>query len=210
MPSPVNLSTVPSKRWTPSQRISTKRSMMIRQASGSSCSARSMEPITSAKMTVTCLRSPSVMWLSRILFARCSGMPDGDSEGATSSRPHALQYRCPPGFSVPQPAHRTAASSDAAQLPQKRASGGLGWAQTGQSIGPPDRLPHSGEPTPAAGCPLEDLREATAPGAGGRITHSGLTARSAAPRARAPSRARSRRPSPSPATRAADAAPRTP
>ena len=37
-----------------------------------------------------------------------------------------------------------------------------------------------------------------------------LTACSAAPRARAPSRARSRRPSPSPATRAADAAPRTP
>ena len=37
-----------------------------------------------------------------------------------------------------------------------------------------------------------------------------LTARSAAPRARAPSRARSRRPSPSPATRAADAGPRTP
>src|SRR5688572_19354920 len=86
----------------------------------------------------------------------------------------------------------------------------------------------------------QDLREATAPGAAARITHSGhlptsglvganlrvelsprrgpplwvswtpFTACSAPPRARAPSRARSRRPAPSPATRAANAAPRTP
>ena len=59
IPSPVNLSTVPSKRWTPSERIAKKRCMILRHSSGSSCSARSIEPFTSANSTVTCLRSAS-------------------------------------------------------------------------------------------------------------------------------------------------------
>ncbi len=36
-----------------------KRSMILCHSSGSTCSARSIEPFTSAKRTVTCLRSPS-------------------------------------------------------------------------------------------------------------------------------------------------------
>jgi hypothetical protein len=41
MPSPVNLSTVPSKRWTPSERIWKKRSMIRYHSSGSTFSPRS-------------------------------------------------------------------------------------------------------------------------------------------------------------------------
>src|SRR3954468_10119778 len=59
IPSPVNLSTVPSKRVTVSARIEKKRCMILRHSSGSSCSARSIEPLTSANRTVTCLRSAS-------------------------------------------------------------------------------------------------------------------------------------------------------
>ena len=59
IPSPVNLSTVPSKRRTPSESSAKKRCMIRRHSSGSVCSAMSIEPFTSANRTVTCLRSPS-------------------------------------------------------------------------------------------------------------------------------------------------------
>jgi NAD(P)-dependent dehydrogenase (short-subunit alcohol dehydrogenase family) len=59
IPSPVNLSTVPSKRVTAAARVEKKRCMIARHSSGSSCSARSIEPLTSANRTVTCLRSAS-------------------------------------------------------------------------------------------------------------------------------------------------------
>jgi hypothetical protein len=61
MPSPVNLSTNPSKRSTPSVRMAKKRDMIFEKASGSRLSANSIEPFTSEKRTVTCLSSPSVM-----------------------------------------------------------------------------------------------------------------------------------------------------
>src|SRR5215213_6540104 len=64
IPSPVNLSTVPSKRVTVSARIEKKRCMILRHSSGSSCSARSIEPLTSANRTVTCLRSASSLMAS--------------------------------------------------------------------------------------------------------------------------------------------------
>ena len=38
-----------------------KRCMICDHASGSSCSASSLEPFTSTKRTVTCLRSPSIV-----------------------------------------------------------------------------------------------------------------------------------------------------
>src|SRR4051812_10825680 len=59
IPSPVNLSTVPSNRVTVSASSEKKRCMILRHSSGSSCSARSIEPLTSANRTVTCLRSAS-------------------------------------------------------------------------------------------------------------------------------------------------------
>jgi hypothetical protein len=88
IPSPVNLSTVPSNRSTPAERSAKKRSMIERQASGSFFSARSIEPRTSANRTVTCLRSPS--------------------GAASSARPHWLQNRAPSLLSWPQPAQITA------------------------------------------------------------------------------------------------------
>src|SRR5262245_35081194 len=49
--------------------------MILCHSSGSSCSARSIEPFTSAKSTVTCLRSPSSALRDvRILSARCFGV----------------------------------------------------------------------------------------------------------------------------------------
>src|SRR5438094_404538 len=59
IPSPVYWFTVPSKRCTPSARIVKKRSRIRCHSSGSTCSASSIEPFTSAKRTVTCFRSPS-------------------------------------------------------------------------------------------------------------------------------------------------------
>jgi hypothetical protein len=59
IPSPVYWFTVPSKRCTPSVRIWKKRSRSRCHSSASTCSAISIEPFTSAKRTVTCLRSPS-------------------------------------------------------------------------------------------------------------------------------------------------------
>src|SRR6202158_6000532 len=75
MPSPVYWLTVPSKRCTPSVRMAKKRSRIVCHASGSSCSASSIDPFTSANNTVTCLRSPSnADFDCRIFSARCLGV----------------------------------------------------------------------------------------------------------------------------------------
>ena len=50
---------MPSKRWTPSQRIARQRSITRLHSSGSSRSASSIDPTTSTNSTVTSLRSPS-------------------------------------------------------------------------------------------------------------------------------------------------------
>src|SRR5207245_134729 len=107
MPSPVYWFTVPSKRCTPSVSSWKKRSMIRCHSSGSSCSASSIEPFTSAKSTVTCLRSPSSAWRARRIFsARClgvyargSGCPE---ETSASRRPHSPQNLTPGAFSKPQ------------------------------------------------------------------------------------------------------------
>ena len=55
-----------------SARIWKKRSRILCHSSGSTCSASSIEPFTSAKRTVTCLRSPSrALREVRIFSARC-------------------------------------------------------------------------------------------------------------------------------------------
>lgn len=72
IPSPVYWFTIPSKRWIPSLTISKKRFRMACQRSGSTCPASSSEPFTSAKSTVTCLRSPSRADTDcRIRLVRC-------------------------------------------------------------------------------------------------------------------------------------------
>jgi predicted ATPase len=73
--SPVYWLTVPSKRCTPSVRIWKKRSRISCHPSGPTSSARSIEPFTSAKSTVTCFRSPSsALREVRIFSARCFGV----------------------------------------------------------------------------------------------------------------------------------------
>src|SRR4051794_26328299 len=91
IPSPVNLSTVPSKRSTASVRIEKKRCMIFRHSSGSCCSARSIDPLTSANSTVTCLRSASSLPKSAATTVRkrlrISSCRPGDS---LTSMPAAL------------------------------------------------------------------------------------------------------------------------
>src|SRR5262249_11797474 len=67
------------------------------QASGSACSDKSIEPLTSANKTVTCFRSPSsVARVARILSARWLGVYEtgGESERAwpaATAVPHSGQ-----------------------------------------------------------------------------------------------------------------------
>src|SRR6059036_2413302 len=95
-----------------------------RRASSGSRSARSsIEPLRSAKSTVTCLRSPTrVTPVVRIFSARCWGVyACGEAAAAApSSRfPHSLQKRAPPGFSCPHPGHFMAKSLLCGARPNK-------------------------------------------------------------------------------------------
>src|SRR5215467_4986763 len=75
IPSPMTWLTVPSYRWTASIIRSRTGSRILRASSGSRSASSSMEPLRSAKSTVTCLRSPSRALLEmRIFSARCAGV----------------------------------------------------------------------------------------------------------------------------------------
>src|SRR5215467_11553190 len=82
-------------------------------SSGSRSARSSIEPLRSAKSTVTCLRSPSRAALEvRILSARCLGVYDSgeanrDWPGDSSATgvPHLLQNRDPDGSSLPHELH---------------------------------------------------------------------------------------------------------
>src|SRR4051812_39234822 len=117
IPSPVNLSTVPPKRSTPSERTRKNRSMTRAQSSGSSPSARSMEPATSAKRTVTCLRSPSG---GGDAGGGGVGAAGGDEGVASSGWPQPPQKRSPTRAGRPQAVQFT--GSGAPQAVQKRTS----------------------------------------------------------------------------------------
>src|ERR1039457_7225517 len=128
--------------------------MIDRQSSGSVRSARSIEPITSANSTVTCLRSPSRLALaSRIFSARYAGVrvrgscslagpeptrvpsPSPAEEPAPlSARPPALQNFLPAGFTAPHSGQSTIAASDAPQAPQKSEPSGFSSPHVGQTI----------------------------------------------------------------------------
>jgi class 3 adenylate cyclase len=67
--------TVPSYRWTASIIASSTGSRSFRASSGSRSARSSIEPLRSAKSTVTCLRSPSRALLEVMIFsARCLGV----------------------------------------------------------------------------------------------------------------------------------------
>src|SRR5262249_12542575 len=146
IPSPVYWLIVPSKRWTPGERIAKKRSMILCHSSGSSCSARSIEPFTSAKSTVTCFRSPSrALRDVRIFSARCFGVYERGSAArsaiasAWTCPPQPLQKREPAGFDFP---HREQTPSTAAPQPlQKRAPPGFSWPHDGHVTLPPPSRP---------------------------------------------------------------------
>src|SRR5215813_4444295 len=84
-------------------------SRILRASSGSRSASNSIEPLRSAKSTVTCLRSPSRALLDvRIFSARCLGVyasGEGARDAAAVSAavigvPHLLQNRDPGGSSV--------------------------------------------------------------------------------------------------------------
>src|SRR5262245_50141326 len=97
----------------PSERIAKNRSMIRCHASGSICSASSIEPFTSVKSTVTCLRSPSRAHREvRIFSARCLGVYERGSRSlvfATARPPrgvlHFLQNFASAEQLVPQDGH---------------------------------------------------------------------------------------------------------
>src|SRR5262245_23133595 len=85
--------------------------MILCHSSGSTCSDRSIDPFTSAKSTVTCLRSPSRAERdARILSARCfavyergskdTRVADGRSEAPCRS-PHLRQNLAPGRLPAP-------------------------------------------------------------------------------------------------------------
>src|SRR6266849_5992305 len=138
MPSPVNLSTKPSKRSTPFERIWKKRFMICDHSSASICPAISIEPLTSANSTVTCLRSPSRATREvRILSARCFGVyayGAGAAAGVTVSGARHLRQNLAVGrLPAPQVGH--AVSSGAPHSSQKAASDRFSVWHFGHFIG---------------------------------------------------------------------------
>ena len=142
MPSPVNLSTVPSKRVTPAERIFRKRSMIARHSSGSSAPARSIDPCTSANRTVTCLRSPASSeppWRTFSVRSWGSGSeaeiraaPPRAARSApcsASALPQAVQKSCSNEARALHTGHASTWESGSPQPPQKRAPGGFDLPQ---------------------------------------------------------------------------------
>src|SRR5512144_2236000 len=102
----------------------------------------SVDPLMSAKRTVTCLRSPSTApRAARILRARCGGVYAAGAlaraavaaTGFGSGEPHSVQKRLPARLPWPQRGQGTAKL--APHVAQKRASAGFSASQVAQRIG---------------------------------------------------------------------------
>ncbi len=142
MPSPVNLSTVPSARCTASASTWKNRFISSRHDSGSSRSARSIDPRMSANRTLICLRSPSSDARPASIFqVRSSGTArvvwasarSGSSRGPTGV-PHWLQNLEPAGTSAPQLAQVVWTTRRSPHWPQKRESAGFSWPHSRQGV----------------------------------------------------------------------------
>src|SRR6266568_3383387 len=99
-------------------------------------SASSIEPFTSAKSTVTCLRSPSRAGREvRIFSARCLGVYERGSGAAASIEgsgirwPHESQNFCPLSLGVPHFGQKDASVSGAAHSLQNFAPSRFSWPQ---------------------------------------------------------------------------------
>ena len=103
-----------------------QRSMSVRISSGSMRSAIAVEPTTSAKSTVTSLRSPSsAARVARMRAARCAGVYDDGAGGGgrrrrTHARAAAIAEAASSGSAAPHA--RQARASAAPQPRQNRAS----------------------------------------------------------------------------------------
>src|SRR5262249_17208432 len=113
--------------------------MILCHSSGSTCSARSIDPFTSAKSAVTCLRSPSSALRDvRIFSARCLGVYERGSGGgpgfvaSESGPPHLPQNLIAGAFPKPQLEHLR--FSGAPQSPQNFMPLAFSKAQAGQRI----------------------------------------------------------------------------
>src|SRR5262245_34333734 len=105
--------------------------MMPCHSSGSSCSASSIEPFTSAKRAVTCLRSPSSADLDcRILSARCLGVYERGSCGGRESRVEGR--KCPPSELSTLDGRLSTSLRAPPHLPQNLKPGGFAKPHFGQ------------------------------------------------------------------------------
>src|SRR5439155_11043599 len=126
-------------------------SMIPCSSSGSTRADKEVNPATSAKRTVTCLRSPSTApRLVRIFSTRWRGVYDpGEGEaglaatGPATDAPHASQKRAPSGSSAPQPAHARASGDP--QAAQNLACVRFSWLQEAQRMESGYRLQATGK-----------------------------------------------------------------
>src|SRR5215467_606365 len=111
--------------------------MVCDHASGSRCSASSIEPFTSTKRTLTCLRSPSTVAFAWRIFSAWSGAWAGAGVARppiVSVAPQPPQNFSPTSIGAPQEGHLMA--SVVPHWVQKRRSDRLSWRQDEQRIGP--------------------------------------------------------------------------
>src|SRR5215470_15214094 len=137
MPSPITWFTVPSYRCTASIIRSSTGSRSFWASSGSRSASNSIEPLRSAKSTVTCLRSPSsAAFEFRMRSARCLGVyvsgevkrrvvGSADTELDPAGWAHSEQKLAVGESCAPQLTH--ARARGAAHSSQNFAPGRLSW-----------------------------------------------------------------------------------
>src|SRR5438132_180975 len=143
MPSPMTWFTVPSYWWTASIIRSSTGSRILRASSGSRSASNSIEPLRSAKRTVTCLRSPSSEALEvRIFSARCLGVYlCGElNRGSAGVGAKVSDLPQPPqNFSLPsfrKPHDRHAEAKESPHSPQNRRPSRFSMRHRGHCIAP--------------------------------------------------------------------------
>src|SRR6266850_7872972 len=120
-------------------------SSSLRASSGSRSASNSIEPLRSAKRTVTCLRSPSIATLEvRIFSAMClgvyaSGLAKRPAGSVVSAAPQDRQNFLPVVMGAPQLGQ--VASSRAPQSSQKRPPASFSVWQRGHLIREPPNSP---------------------------------------------------------------------
>src|SRR5437879_10088818 len=131
IPSPVNLSTIPSNRVTQSAQRRVNSAITARSRSGSSRSANTIEPTTSANNTETCLRSPERAPPGAVTVVAALA-------ATATAPPQAPQNRAPVDSSAPHDGHGCA--NPAPKPSQNRAPDRLSWPHDEQTTRSPSPL----------------------------------------------------------------------